>query len=375
MIRFGILGCGNAGAAIAAHLKLLGHHVSVYDAFPAAIDVVLQNGNRIELLGNAPVVGVAQMDLASHDLGQVVSGSEVLICTTPAHIHKTLARDVAPYLRSDQALVLYPGRTGGVLEFRKMLAEYGGATDALIVETQTIAYACRKSGSSVNVFGYKHEIPFAGLPDERLNKFQKQIQAVFPNWTRAPGLWHTSLHNIGMLFHPGPTLLNLGRMENGVPFDYYIDGFTPSIAKLVEQLDSERLAVATAMGITLPSVQQWLQTSYGCRGSNLYEALQNNQSYKGIKAPQLKQIDDKLQLRYVTEDVPTGLVPVAALGSRLQVPTPTISAIIDLACAFYVQDFRKSGRNLNQLGLEDLTIQQIKMLECQPPLRIHNQRW
>ena len=359
---FAILGSGNAGATIAAHLKLMGHAVSLYDAFPIAVRDIQKNHNTIVLEGNLPVTGEAKIDTVTVRLDEAVRGADVMICTTPAHVHKLLARDLARYLKPQQTVVLYPGRTGGVLEFRKVVQENGGTTDALIVETQTIAYACRKTGATVHVFGVKQELPFAGLPVARLDDFTRQIKEVFPNWVRAESLWHTSLHNIGMLFHPTPTLLNIGRMESGIPFDYYIDGFTPSIAKIVEQLDTERLAVAKAMGVQLPTVLQWLKSSYGCSGSNLYNALQNNQAYVGIKAPSLKHIDDKKQLRYVIEDVPTGLVPVAALGERFGVPTPTMNAVIDLADVFFEINCRATGRTLKQLGLAEKSNDQIRQL-------------
>jgi opine dehydrogenase len=375
MTHIAILGAGNAGAALAAHLKLMGQTISLYDAFPAALADIQANKNVIHLQGNSPVTGDARIDLVTGDLAEAVRSATILICATPAHVHRLLAHDIAPHLSDDQSLVLYPGRTGGVLEFRKVLSENGCQSEPLIVETQTIAYACRKTGASVNVFGYKHELSYCGMPAHRLPTFQQEISPIFPNWVQAESLWHTSIHNIGMLFHPAPTLLNLGRMESGVPFDYYIEGFTPSIAGLVEQMDSERLQVAESMGLNLPSVRQWVLSSYGAEGKNLYEQLQNNQSYVGIKAPQLSQVDDKLKLRYVIEDVPTGLVPVAALGSRFQVATPTINSIIDLANAMYGTDFRANGRNLNQLGLSDLTTDQIKMLNFKPPARNTGHRW
>lgn len=361
-MRFGILGGGNAGAALAAHLKLLGQHVTLYDAFPAALVDIQNNSNVIELQGKTPVTGRARIDTVTVNLEEAVAGADILICATPAHVHKLLAKAIAPHLRADQTLVLYPGRTGGVLEFRKVLLENGGTAAALIVETQTIAYACRKSASSVNVFGYKQRLEFAGFPAERIGTFEGLIRQVFPNWNAAASLWHTSLHNIGMLFHPAPTLLNLGRMESGIPFDYYIDGFTPSIAEMVQRLDDERVAVAAAMGVVLPTVKQWLESSYGCSGASLYESLQNNSSYVGIKAPQLSDPTAKLQLRYVIEDVPTGLVPTAALGMKFHVPTPNINTVIDLANAFYQTDFRQSGRSLDQLGLSKLTDVEIRSL-------------
>ena len=64
------------------------------------------------------------------------------------------------------------------------------------------------------------------------------------------------------------------------------------------------------MGVTVPTVVEWLESSYGAVGQNLYGALQNNQSYRGIKAPKLIGLEAKKSLRYVIEDVPTGLVPV-----------------------------------------------------------------
>lgn len=98
------------------------------------------------------------------------------------------------------------------------------------------------------------------------------------------------------------------------------------------------------------------------QGGDLYEALQNNISYQGIKAPQFSDVNDKLGLRYVIEDVPTGLVPFAELGKKLGIPTPAISSIIHLANIIYNTDFTANGRNLRQLGLEDMGVEQIRNL-------------
>jgi len=138
--------------------------------------------------------------------------------------------------------------------------------------------------------------------------------------------------------------------------------FPPSIAALIEKLDGERLAVGAAMGVTLPSVVAWLESSYGATGRNLYEAIKNTENYRGITAPQLGGVDDKLKLRYVVEDVPSGLVPVSELGRKFGVNTPAIDAMINLATILYETDFRASGRNLEQLGLSNLTPEEILSL-------------
>ncbi|MEM7342967.1 MAG: NAD/NADP octopine/nopaline dehydrogenase family protein [Chloroflexota bacterium] len=361
MTKFAIIGAGNAGLAMASHLKQLGGEVSLYDVVVAQLTPIIENDNVITVSG-LDLAGDYKIDQVTMDLAEAIAGAELIVCVTPAHTHKFVARDLAEHLVSGQILLLHPGRTGGVLEVRKVLQEQKCHADVLVMEAQTLLYAARKEGSTVNLFGLKQQVSCAGLSQAESQRFFDLIQPLIPQFMPAPTIWHTSLHNIGMLFHPTPTLLNLGRMESGQPFEYYVDGFSPSIAALVEKLDAERLAVAAAMGVTVPSVVEWLKSSYGAVGQNLYQALQNTVNYKGIDAPRLTSIEAKLGLRYVTEDVPTGLVPISELGKKFGVNTPAIDTIINLANILFEADFRANGRNLMQLGLADLSVTDIKAL-------------
>ncbi|MDX1521117.1 MAG: NAD/NADP octopine/nopaline dehydrogenase family protein [Anaerolineae bacterium] len=358
MAKFAIIGAGNAGLTMAAHLKQVGGEVSLYDVVEAQLTPIIDN-NRVITVSGINLVGAYELDQATMNLAEAIEGAELIVCVTPAHTHKFVARDLADHLVSGQILMLHPGRTGGALEVHKVLKEENCRADILVIEAQTLLYAARKDGASVNLFGLKKQVSCAGLPNEESQRFFDLIQPLIPQFVPAPTIWHTSLHNIGMLFHPTPTLLNLGRMESKQPFEYYTDGFTPSIAGLVEKLDAERLAVAAAMGVTLPSVVEWLESSYGVVGQNLYQALQVAANYQGIAAPLLANIDDKKRLRYVIEDVPTGLVPVSALGKKFDVETPAIDTIINLANILFEADFRASGRNLDQLGLSQLSQEEI----------------
>lgn len=362
MDRYAIVGAGNVGCAVAAHLKKLGGEVRLYDVAEEQLSSIMENDNTITVTGSAEMAGEARVDLVTMDLSEAVDGADLIICATPAHIHKFVARDLAGLLTPGQILMLNPGRTGGVLEVRKVLHEQGCQADVLVVEAQTVLYACRREGAAVNIFGVKSRVPCAGLPKEDVHRFFELIQPVLPQFVQAESIWHTSLDNIGMLFHPTPTLLNLGRMESGQPFDYYIDGMSPSIAYLIEKLDAERLEVADAVGVKLPTALEWLESSYGATGRNLHEALQNNESYRGIKAPLFETVEDKLTIRYVVEDVPTGLVPFSELGKKFGVETPAIDTVINLADILFDTDFRAKGRNLEQLGLAELTPEEIRGL-------------
>ncbi|CAG0994847.1 partial Opine dehydrogenase, partial [Anaerolineae bacterium] len=101
----------------------------------------------------------------------------------------------------------------------------------------------------------------------------------------------------------------------------------------------------------------WLARSYdGITGDTLYDRIQSNIAYHGIAAPR------SINTRYIWEDVPTGLVPMVALGRIANVPMPACEGLANVACALYGRDFWKDGRNARQLGIEGLDIEQVKRL-------------
>jgi len=370
MTTFAIIGAGNAGCAFAVHLKLLGHETRLFDIDENQLKALREADNVIGFNGDVGLPGTsgevstsARVDYVGEDLATAIDGAQLIMCTAPAHAHRNFARDLAKHIQPGQVVVLNPGRTCGAFEVSRVLQQSGAPDDITVIEAQTLLYAVRRQGTEVHVFGLKDRVVCASLPHENLDRFLKPMQAALPQFVPAEqGIWQTSLDNIGMLFHPTPTLLNLARMESGETFDYYIDGMTPTVAALVEELDRERCKIAAAMDVEIPTAVEWLKITYGSEGADLYQAVQNNSSYEGITAPKLNGIDAKRNLRYVVEDVPTGLVPVAELGKKLGIATPNIDLIIDLANAIYQRDFRAEGRTLERLGLAELNIDQLKAL-------------
>lgn len=82
----------------------------------------------------------------------------------------------------------------------------------------------------------------------------------------------------------------------------------------------------------------------------LYEKIHNQSGYRGIKAPAT------LNHRYITEDVPMSLVPIAALGQRYGVDVVAINSLIRIACIIHQTDYWRRGRTLDVLGVEQLSV-------------------
>ena len=180
------------------------------------------------------------------------------------------------------------------------------------------------------------------------------VHISLPSSLAPSSMLKTGLNNMGAVFHPTITLLNAGWIETTHgDFEFYIDGVSPSVAKLLETVDRERCTVASALGIRARNGLEWLALAYDARGENLHEAIHNQSGYYGIKAP------PTLNHRYLFEEIPMSLVPIAALGQRYGVSVRGIDAIIRLACIIHNTDYWRKGRTLDKLGIQDLSIEEL----------------
>ncbi len=346
--RFSVLGAGNGGQAMAGHLALMGFPVTLYSGNRAKL-AGLERGGGLELEG--VIEGVARGVNLTASPGEAAASADVLMVVVPAFAHRDIARMLAPHLHEGHIVVLNPGRTLGAIEFEHALRQHGCLAQVVVAEAQSLLYACRVLAlGKIRVFSVKRSVPVAALPSWRTVEVARRLRHAFPQFVAAPDLLHTGLSNIGAIFHPTPTILNLARIEQGQSFDYYHDGISPAVARVLTRMDEERLAVAQALGVAARSAREWLSDVYGSSGPDLHEAIRNTRAYEGIKAP------GEVNTRYILEDVPTGLVPISSLGKMVGVPTPTMDAIIELASAITGEDFRISGRSLRNLGLEEMGV-------------------
>lgn len=357
---FAVLGAGNGGLAMAAHLTLKGIHVRLWNRSPERL-LPIQRSGYIQLVASAErddlPHGQARVEVVTADIAEAVADARVLMVVVPATGHAEVAQRVAPHLRDGHIIVLNPGRTGGALEVLHVLQKQGVKADVIVAEAQTLLYASRAlNPGQVQIFGIKNSVPVAAIPAYRTPEVVKALSVAYTEFVPGDNVMKTSMENIGAIFHPAVTVLNAARIESTHgDFEYYIDGITPSVAQILEQIDSERVAVAAAMGFNCMTAREWLYIAYGASGKTLFEAIRANQGYYGIKAPPI------VHHRYITEDVPMSLVPIASLGDMLGVPCPTIKAIIHLANLMHACDYWQTGRTVESMGLAGLSLRELRL--------------
>ena len=351
--RYTVIGAGHGGKAMAAYLALHGYPVTLYNRTDAHIAAIRARGGiNLSSETRKEPEGFGPLRLVTSNIEEALAEADVVMVVVPASAHRDVAISASPYLKDGQIVILNPGRTCGAIEFAYVLHQQGCTADITLAETGTFIFASRSDGpAEARIFRVKDALPLAALPATRTKMVLDTLHPVYPQFIDGQNVLHTSLNNMGAIFHPALIILNAGYVESTKGnFQFYIDGVTPSVARVLEALDRERVTVAASLGIRAVTATEWLQMAYDARGSSLNEAIHNNSGYYGIKAPL------SLAHRYIFEDVPMSLVPIAALGKLFGVKVRGMESIIRLACIIHATDYWRRGRTLDKLGLQELSV-------------------
>lgn len=347
-----ILGAGNGAQTLAGDLASGGHEVILYEHpdFADKIRDINSKGNKI-LLTNA-LAKEGQLAEATTDIALAIKRAEVIFFVAPTFAQPPIFKLAAPYFEAGQILVIMPGNFGS-FALKKSLRE-SNAPGILLAETDTLPYACRLiENGKINVWGIKQYVRIGTLPGKDYPVVEKTLRDVFPvEIQELPNSMAAGLANTNMVVHCATMIMNTGRIESEKGnFRFYTDGMSPSVCKVQEAIDKERMSVADALGIPLISALEGLKAMYSLQGETLHEVLAENPAYSahGPDAPKT------MAHRYLSEDVPYLLVPVSMLGKIADIPTPVTDSIILLSETVNGVPYSDVGWTAEQLGIQGMS--------------------
>ncbi|HEY5731043.1 MAG TPA: NAD/NADP octopine/nopaline dehydrogenase family protein [Anaerolineales bacterium] len=355
-MNYTVIGAGHGGKTMAAHLGLMGYSVTLYNRTPERVEVIKKRGGiELDSEEEGRPHGFARIAKVTSDIREALDASDVIMVVLPSSAHADIAMASAPHLRDGHILILHPGRTCGALEFSKVIRDNGCTADVIISEAETFIYASRSDGpAQARIFRIKEAVPLAALPATRTQEVLDVINEAYPQFIDGGDVLRTGLNNMGAIFHPALTLLNAGWIETTHgDYEFYIDGASPSVSRMLEVLDRERVTVASSLGLRARTALEWLELAYDTSGNDLHDAIHNQPGYYGIKAPAT------LHHRYLFEDVPMSLVPIASLGMRYGVSVRGMESIIQIANIIHRTDYWRRGRTVESLGLSQWSVSEL----------------
>ncbi|MHA1723624.1 MAG: NAD/NADP octopine/nopaline dehydrogenase family protein [Promethearchaeota archaeon] len=347
-MKFCVIGAGSGGQAFAAYLSSKGYQISLYNRSYSRIAGIKKAGG---ITAFGCLEGFYPIELVTQNLKLAVSDAGIILIVVPASAHESIAKKIAPFLKNGQILLLNPGRTFGAIEVKKIIRKRRKDLSIFVGETQTLLFTCRAlKNNGVNILKIKNSVNFSTFPDCHVHFVHDKLVDIFPQLIPIDNYLEVTLNNIGMLLHPAITLFNVGMMDMGKPFKFYNEGASIKICQVLEIMEYEVNKVFSKLGLRQFRFSKWAEKSYGIKSDSIYEAIQKIEAYKTVNAP------NQLITRYLTEDVPTGLVPISSLAEFLNVEIPTIESIILLTSLLCGVNFKKMGRSLQKLGIHDYLI-------------------
>lgn len=355
-MKVAVLGAGAGGAASVAELVQAGHDVHFWARSAETLEPHVKLGGVAHdgKLGE----GVARPALITTDLKAAITGVDVAVVALPTFSHSPIAAALAAAgWPSSSPVILNPGHTGGALEFAQTFTRSGRAAPA-VVEFSTLTYVARKyRPDGVSVSGRAKRLKAAALKGGA--EVLEIAGTLFPGLDPVADVIASDLSNVNMVLHPPGAVLAAAWVEaTGGSFTFYVDAMTPGVARVMKQLDEERLAVASAFGHELPNLIEEMKLLGTVEAdvvdtSDYRAAIAGGEANKRIKGP------NSLQHRYYREDFGHGLLPFLDLARIAEVKVPIACALFDLAGSLCGVDFRPGGRTAESMGIAGLTKSQL----------------
>ena len=349
--KVAVLGGGSGAHTMAADLALKGLEVNMCEApeFKEGFSPTLER-QEICLIDAWGEERSVKLGMVTTDFEQAIKGVDYIMMVIPANGHKLFFTSIMPYLRDGQTLVVWPGNYSALL-LANMLKGKGIKRDITLVETHTLPWGCRlEAPARVRIFVDAWKILLAAFPARNTGRVINELKDVYPV---VPGenVLATSVNNPNPIVHPIGAILNAGWIDTlGKDFRFYKHATTLSIARAIKAVYEEVAKIGEAIGVKLleyPEESFWLKSTIM---SVYFKAPFNKEGTVGDLAE-----PSSMKSRFITEDVPYGLVPTAQLARKFNVDTPIIDATIRLASVINQTDYYNDGRSLKELGIADLS--------------------
>ena len=353
-MRVAILGAGNAGCAVAADLTLHGHEITLIKTSHAMHDdnfeFLHQNGCRMTL-NEFGEIKTARIAHVTRDLS-ALQGNEIVIIYIQSNFHEQLIQRIAPYLQDDQILLINPGylSTAYVLKHCK-------EKKLIICEAESSFIDGRIMKPGLFRVGFRNvRNPIGIFPAARREEAIAKLDRLGERFVYLDSVVEAALHNPNMIVHTVGSVMSIPRIEKAKgDFCMYHEAYTrdnPATWRILEALDNEKMNVLEKLGFARLSYVE------ACKYRNsLDETMDAKEVFLDYSEMDTRaKGPTKVDSRYISEDVPQGLVMLEALGQELGVQTPIASALIELSSAALGRSMRAEGRTPEELGRENIRV-------------------
>lgn len=329
-----IVGAGAIGQTLAVDLTRRGFSVPVLvEKAPVHVEA-LRRAGTIRLTGHIGEAAIPMPRIAT-EAAAAARGGVILVATT-VDAHRQVARDLAPVLGDGHVVVLANGYVNGSARFVAALREAGCTAAPAVLELGTTPYlVCSPQPGGVHVTARKTWMELSSFEDGLAARHHGMLAKLIPGIEVCDNALASSLNNQNPIAHVPSWLMNAEAARLATPVEpdaarggaFYLEEFSSEeVLRLRAAADAERMAVMEGLGLGSYAIPrpEFSRRSYG----------------PGAREAVSPRMGRTFSRRFLTEDVPFGLIPLERLGRQAGVETPVISSMITLISALESRDWR-----------------------------------
>lgn len=345
-----IIGTGNGGTTVGADLTLKGHKVTLLKTsrhlHNENFDYILSHNNEVIYETDNEVVRCNIYKLTQSFDEAFEADYDLIIIYVQTNYHENIINKISGYLKDGQVILVEPGYLSTAY-----FLKYCKNKDLIICEAESSPIDCRIIGlGRVKKLFKNVRNPIGVYPKGKEESAMNILSKLDYNFEVVSSVVEAALHNPNLIVHTVGAIMSIPRIEYSKGnYSMYREVFTPSVWNLVEKLDGEKMDVLSALGL------KRLAYVDACKYRNSEDLTIDSKEvffdYALNHSPMGPEISNS---RYVTEDVPEGLVLLESLGKVYNVETPVCAALIDVASACLGVDFRTNGRTVERLGRDNI---------------------
>ena len=346
-MKITIAGIGNAGTTVGADLVKKGHQVTLLKTSRG-----LHNDNYEFLIKNHEIhvkdkecSYKVKVENVTDNMKEAIAGAELIIIYVQTNYHFDLIKRMKPYFEDGQTVLIEPGylSTCYFMEYVKK--------DLTIIEAESSPIDCRITKPGHVQVLFKNVLnPYGVYPKKNQDKAEAILKELGYPFMITKNVAEAALHNPNLIVHTIGAIFSIPRIEyTGGDYWMYKEVFTPHVWNVVEALDNEKMNILEKLGCErLPYVEACKLRNSLNKNENALDVFRD---YANNGSPYGPNVPDS---RYITEDVPEGLVMLESLGKVLNIETPTTTGLVNCASAALKINFRESGRTVEKLGIENI---------------------
>lgn len=337
IMKVAIFGTGGAALATAAL-------VSERGCKPILVSVTGKGGEKLHmrtLYATGAINGEVPIELADSAEAALAQTDDLVIATS-ADRYRDVFDAIVPFTETRHR-ILFSAELSQASKTLSRELQKRGVTPVITALSTTLATGRRGPDANVKVGLIRKSSLAHTLPTGRGVACSQIFGDVL---TPCPSHLRLTLSNLNPIVHIPNALCNVTRIEKGEEWSNY-GGITAGVARFLTGLDNERITVARALGEDVIAFKEHYERSHGFPSSF---SIADMTAELHLKRNGLPKGPTTLSTRYITEDVPYGLVVLERLGKLSAMDTPTTSSAITICAAIYGRDFRSENPFLGIFG-------------------------